>query len=119
MRLHHLALLTPDPASLAAWYASTFGLAELRRHTDEEGVRSVWLDVDGVILMVERGAGIATEPVLGWHGVYLAAEGGAREEWLGRLRQAGVEPHHATSYTLYVRDPEGNVVGISAYPQLL
>lgn len=119
MRLHHLALLSPDPAGLASWYTSTFGLPELRRHADGHGVRSVWLDVDGVILMVERSVGVATEPALGWHGVYLAAEGGSREEWVGRLRRAGVEPHHSTSYTLYLRDPEGNVVGLSSYPTFL
>lgn len=107
MRLHHLAVLGPDPAGLAAFYAAMLGLPELRRAHDDTGVRAVWLDADGVILMFERGA-------LGQNGVIVfASRPGSAAEWRARL---GPAFDGRTDYTMYGRDPEGNRFGVSSFP---
>lgn len=126
MRVHHIALKTADPVALAAWYGGVFGLPELSRSADGAGIRSVWLDLEGTILMIERAdapgavsaalAGTDVPTGVGWHGVYFVAEAGARASWLARFAAVGVSPFHRTASTLYVRDPDGNVVGVSAYP---
>ena len=55
MRVHHIALVTPNVATIAGFYRELLEVKESARHHDEQGLRSVWLDLDGVILMVERG----------------------------------------------------------------
>jgi glyoxylase I family protein len=115
MRIHHLALLTPDPLALAAFYRDLLGVPELRVHRDDAGVRSVWLDLDGVILMVERGvAHDAAAPASGWDALLLAAEPGSGPAWIARLGERLIG---RTAYTLYARDPDGNRFGVSSYPE--
>jgi glyoxylase I family protein len=110
MRIHHIALVTRDPVGLAAFYAGTLDLREIRRNDDDAGVRSVWLDAGGTILMFERGEG------RGWDGVMFATEPGSRARWAARFGDAG---DGGTAYTLYARDPDGNRFGVSSYPDPL
>ena len=43
MQLHHLALGASDVAALAGFYASVFGLEQVREHRRDDGtLRSVW-----------------------------------------------------------------------------
>jgi catechol 2,3-dioxygenase-like lactoylglutathione lyase family enzyme len=107
MRLHHVALFTPHPSHLASFYAEIFGLDVTRVNDDAAGVRSVWLQSDATILMVERGE-------RGRNGVLVfAAEPGSAPHWSARF--AGIEDG-ATEFTLYARDPDGNRCGVSSYP---
>ena len=39
-----------------------------------------------------------------------------RDAWEAHLTAAGLAIAHRTDYTLYVRDPEGNRVGLSHWP---
>jgi glyoxylase I family protein len=39
-----------------------------------------------------------------------------RDDWERRLAGAGVPVVHRTAYTIYVRDPEGNRIGLSHWP---
>lgn len=122
MPIHHVALKSAEPARLAGWYGRVLGLAELRRFEDARGVRSVWLDLGGSILMVERAEGErSADPIRGWgwHGVYLQAEPGAGGAWVDRARAQGVESTHQTRFTVYFVDPDGNEVGVSSYPELI
>jgi glyoxylase I family protein len=88
--------------------------------------RSVWLDVgDGAFLALERvtGGATAAEDAAraerpGLHLVALRIERAAREAWVRRLAAAGVAVEARTAFTLYVRDPEGNRVGLSHWPQM-
>jgi catechol 2,3-dioxygenase-like lactoylglutathione lyase family enzyme len=107
LRIHHVAVLGPDPAALAAFYAALLELPELARHADAVGTRAVWLDASGTTLMFERGA-------RGQNGVLVfAAEPGSAPRWLDRL---GAHSDGRTAYTLYGRDPDGNRFGVSSYP---
>jgi catechol 2,3-dioxygenase-like lactoylglutathione lyase family enzyme len=125
---HHLAIQVRDLAALERFYRETLGLAELRRWPARDGAgageRSVWLDTgSGAFIALERVSGGATaneDPSRGerpgLHLVALGIERGARAEWERRLAAAGVPIETRTAFTLYVRDPEGNRVGLSHWP---
>jgi catechol 2,3-dioxygenase-like lactoylglutathione lyase family enzyme len=107
VRIHHVALRSADVARLERFYAATLGLAVLRR---DEARGSVWLDAEGVVLMIER-----AEP-----GEALVAEGSMelvafavddKEAWRDRVGPVEAE----TAHTLYFRDPDGRRVAVSDY----
>ncbi len=114
MPVHHVALRSPDPLTLAGFYAAALDLREIRRAEDEAGVCSVWLDLGGSILMVERGAAHAQDS--GWDGLFLEAEAGSGATWEARWAGMGVVATGRTDFTLYARDPEGNRLGVSSFP---
>jgi catechol 2,3-dioxygenase-like lactoylglutathione lyase family enzyme len=126
---HHLAIQVRDLAAVETFYAATLGLKVAKRWPAKDGAgeRSVWLDVGdgaGSFLALERVAGgptAAEEPARGerpgLHLIALRIERGARADWERRLAAAGVAVEARTAYTLYVRDPEGNRVGLSHWPE--
>lgn len=137
--VHHLAIQVRDLATVERFYGGALGLKVLRRWPAEKsdgggagpsgggagtGDRSVWLDTgDGSFLALEvvaAGPTAAEDPARGerpgLHLVALRIAAGERSQWQERLAQAGVEIYHRTPYTLYVRDPEGNRVGLSHHP---
>ena len=119
-RLHHVALGSRDVGRLAEFYARTFGLAELRRFSTPEGaLRSIWLDLGGLILMVEhtdepsrRVEGVGAGPFL------LAFQVSPAERWRieSALEGAGVPIESRTDFTSYARDPDDNRFGFTHYP---
>lgn len=117
MPVHHLALRSLDPSALAAYYQQALGLLELRRASDPDGLYSVWLDLGGAILMIERGARPGVDA--GWDGMFLTAAPGSGQAWLERWAAAGVAVGGQTAFTLYARDPEGNRFGVSSFPEPL
>ena len=48
-------------------------------------------------------------------GAFLARS--EREAWIAKLAQAGYPVYQQTEHTIYVRDPEGNRIGLSHWPQ--
>jgi hypothetical protein len=75
--------------------------------------RSVWLDAGGTILMLEiRDEGEPALPTGSKELVAFTIEAGLRE----RLLEAGIPIEARTSYTLYLRDPDGRRIGLSSYP---
>jgi catechol 2,3-dioxygenase-like lactoylglutathione lyase family enzyme len=126
---HHLAIQVRALAAVEPFYRDVLGLRVLRRWPARDGgpgERSVWLDTgDGSFLALEVVVG--AEPTAaeesaqraarpGLHLVALRIERAAREEWERRLAAAGVPVEARTAFTLYVRDPEGNRVGLSHWP---
>lgn len=105
---------------VAAFYREVLGLSEIARHADETGaLRSIWLDLGGAILMVERTNepprrvdGVGAGPFL----IALAVEPAAREALERALEAAGSPIETRTRHSSYARDPEGNRVAISHYP---
>lgn len=123
--LHHLAIRVRDLAAAEQFYRGLLGLAVVRRWpaANGDGERSIWVDAgDGAFLALERIAG--AEHGHGDEdgdddGLFLVALRIAvadREQWKERLAGAGVAVYHQTRFTIYVRDPEGNRVGLSHYP---
>lgn len=118
---HHVAVCVRDLARAEAFYGGVLGLPVLRRWSDGGGrPRSVWLDAGGdTFLAIERAE--RTEPLRddsapGWHCVALRIGRGEREAWRERLSRAGHPVERETDFTLYVRDPEGALVGLSHWP---
>ena len=118
--LHHVALGAADVALVAAFYRERFGLVEIaRHHTPDGALRSIWLDLGGAVLMVER----SSEPPRSCHigrGPFLLAfrvtvKDRARLE--AELEARGVPVESRTEFSSYFRDPEGNRVAISHHPE--
>jgi len=94
----------------------------LRRWPTADGraERSLWLDLgQGAFLALERGDGPGPAKADGAPGLHVLALGIARSEraaWSAHLTAAGHPVYHETEHTLYVRDPEGNRVALSHWP---
>ena len=120
MRLHHLALGAHDVEGIARFYCEVLGLSEeCRHHTEDGSLRSIWLDLGGARLMIERT--VAERP---WvegvgKGAFLIAIGGTEQEraaFEAAVKAAGSVIEERTAYTSYARDPEGNRIAVSNYP---
>jgi glyoxylase I family protein len=120
--VHHIAVKVADLARAEAFYVGVLGLSVLRRWPSSDGTqdRSVWLDVGGgAFLALERSEVSLDKPenASGIHLVALRMRREEREAWRARLARAGCAIYHQTDYTLYLRDPEGNRVGLSHWPE--
>lgn len=119
--LHHVALGSRDVAALARFYAALLNIAERQRHLDEHGeLRSVWLDLAGVLLMIERAAPAAERPRvegvgLGPFLLAFRADAAGRKAFEERAEGLGASIESRSPYTSYLRDPEGNRVAVSEY----
>ncbi|WP_437679944.1 VOC family protein [Sorangium sp. So ce131] len=121
--VHHLAVVVRDLERAEAFYAGVLGLPVVRRWEDQAGMpRSVWLGLgSGAFLAVERAAASGpTRPdeAPGWHCVALGIAPSEREAWRCRLAAAGVHIERESAYSMYARDPEGNLVALSHYPHV-
>ena len=125
--LHHVAVRVRDLAAAERFYCGVLGLAVLRRWPAADGAaeRSIWVDTgDGAFLALEtadeHGDGSQTGDEAGdeagWFLVALRIGVGERSDWKERLLRAGVAVYQQTRFTIYVRDPEGNRVGLSHWP---
>ncbi len=122
--LHHAAVACVDLGRCEAFYRDVLGLAVLRRWpaAGGQGDRSVWLSTGAGFLALER----ADHPVeegpfehvpAGWHVVALAIRRADRGAWERRLAGAGVRLARRTPFSLFFRDPEGNRVALSHWPE--
>jgi catechol-2,3-dioxygenase len=122
--VHHIAVLVRDLAVMETFYREVLGLPVLRR----DGQRSVWLDLGaGAFLALETSpvSAAAAAPATagddgerpGLHLLALRIARDERDAWARRFAEAGVDVYRRTAYTLYVRDPEGNRLGVSHFPE--
>lgn len=131
--LHHIALGVAEVEEIAAFYREVFGLKECTRHLYEDGgLRSIWLDMGGPILMIEHAQSlegqpgeVATRRVLQpgdsvGEGLFLltfaVADAAARRAVEQRAEAAGHAIESRSDFSSYFRDPEGNRVAVSHYP---
>jgi glyoxylase I family protein len=119
--VHHLAVKVTDLARAESFYVGVLGLPVLRRWPLAAGVgdRSLWLDLGaGVFLALERAESGAdkSETAAGLHLVALRIPRSERDAWAAKLAHAGHAVYQRTDYTIYVRDPEGNRIGLSHWP---
>lgn len=123
--VHHIALLVRDLAASEYFYGQVLGLPVLRRwpNHDERTERSIWFDLgQGAFLAVEVNPLPHQEtpepsPPSGWHLLALSIARCEREAWRERLLRACYPCTEESPYTLYCRDPEGNRVGLSHWPE--
>ncbi len=120
---HHLAIQVYDLERALAFYRDVLGFPELQRHLRDDGsLRSVWVSLpDGGFLALEA----CPEPprqepyrrsTPGYLLLALRIDAEARNDVERELVSQGVEIVHRTRWTLYVRDPEGNRIGLSHHP---
>jgi len=121
--IHHVAVKVASLSLSEAFYVGVLGLPVLRRWPlpDGSGERSLWLDLgSGAFLALERAdkeSPAKPEGATGIHLLALSIPRGEREAWVARLTQAGHPVYQQTDYTFYVRDPEGNRIGLSHWPE--
>jgi catechol 2,3-dioxygenase-like lactoylglutathione lyase family enzyme len=112
-RLHHFALRVSDCERALGFYSGLLDLPEVRRIEDGGVLRAIWVAVGEAVIMLEkslRGAGPAEGS-----GHVLALEIQDLGQWEARLAAAGVPIDDRTAETLFVRDPDGHRVGLSAH----
>jgi catechol 2,3-dioxygenase-like lactoylglutathione lyase family enzyme len=121
-RLHHLALGSADVERLAAFYEEALGLPVVARHGNEQGVlRSIWLDLGGSLLMLEHTEEPRPRVATLGAGLFLLALRVAAHELPAlesRLAARGHAIESRTAFTSYLRDPDGNRIGLSHYPDV-
>jgi protein-L-isoaspartate(D-aspartate) O-methyltransferase len=122
---HHLAVQVTDLAAAERFYHGVLGLPVIKRWPYEDGragERSLWLSVGpDTFVALERCAQPAAatsfkDPQARLHLFALRIAPQDRTAWEQKLREAGVEIVHRSRWTLYVRDPDGNRIGLSHHP---
>ena len=128
--ISHFAIRVLDLAAAERFYCGVLGLPVRRRWPNPTGSgdRSLWLetgDSAGTFLALE----VSAAPELGTSGdatrnsehgghhlLALRITSGQRTTFEARLSAAGVAVSHRTAFTIYFKDPEGNFLGLSHYP---
>ena len=123
---HHLAIQVKDLSAAERFYVEALGLRVLRRWPWEDGrpgERAVWLSVgagEEFLALescdVDRPPTPFRDPHGGLHLLALRITAAERAGWEQKLAARGVEIVHRTRWSLYVRDPEGNRIGLSHFP---
>ena len=116
---HHVAIQVRDVEKVTAFYVRVLGLAEVKRfHRDDGSLRSVWVNAGKgpAFFAIEHAPDLAPAGTLGFSMVALCIDASARAAITAELTRAGVAIEKQSGWTLYVRDPEGNLVGLSHHP---
>jgi len=124
--VHHLAIQCRDLTSMVRFYQRVLRLPVERRWPsarpeDQGGDRSVWLRGGTSVIALERVDGEPAHPTwqseqAGLHLLALEIAWQNRGIWLAHLAHCGVEVVFESAWTIYVRDPEGNRIGLSHFP---
>lgn len=143
--VHHIAIQTHNLARMESFYCGVLGLPCIARHKTADGFqeRSIWVSLSSAgsgagesFLAIERVPSdllqkSATDPTsepevrqavemqnaAGYLLLALGIERSARMPFIERLTTAGFAIYHQTAYTIYVRDPDGNRLALSHYPE--
>lgn len=117
----HVAVVTHDLHASERFYVGALGLPVLVRYEDEAGKhRSTWVGLDGAFLALERAS--LTGPqrddaAPGLHCLALRIRSSERNAWRTHLASLGIVIERESKFSLYVRDPDGVLVGLSHYPE--
>lgn len=115
MRIHHIALRTRDVERLCRFYEHVFGLHRVRVQPGH----SVWLDLEGSLLMVEQATDREPSVPAGSQDLLaFSVTQAGRDQVSARLAERTVRIEHETEHTTYFRDPDGRRVAVSSYPIL-
>jgi catechol 2,3-dioxygenase-like lactoylglutathione lyase family enzyme len=120
LSVHHFAVVVRDLARAEAFYVGVLGLPVLTRWSDDAGApRSIWVSLGSAFLAIERAA--ASEPrraddAPGLHCMALAIKPEERAGFRNRLEAAGFPIEKESSFSIYFRDPDQNLVALSHYP---
>ena len=118
-RLDHVSINVRDRTAAIAWYRDTFGLAQRNEPTDDS--EPVFMGAFGTCIAlfqskVESPPRAPESSGLRHVAFELSAEG--LEEARRRLTETGVAfrpEDHGNALSLYVPDPDGNVIELTTY----
>lgn len=118
---HHVAVQVKDVERVARFYVE-LGLPELKRfHREDGSLRSIWVALqsapaaEGPFLAVEHlPSGARGEQ--GFSMVAMRVAPADRVNIVAHLAARGITIERETGWTVYIRDPEGNLVGLSHHP---
>jgi len=121
---HHVAVQVHDVAKVAAFYTEMLKLPELQRfHRDDGSLRSIWIGTSNQpqsgppsFIAIEGIRPQTPEGALGYSMVALRIDPSQRKAIVSELGRRGIHLERETAWTMYVRDPEGNLVGLSHHP---
>jgi len=105
-----------------AFYGGVLGLEVVTRHVDAAGApRAVWLRVGdrAAFLALERATAsgpLRDDGAPGLHCLAFPIDPGSRQAWRDHLTESGYPVIRETSFTVYVRDPDGCLVALSHHP---
>ena len=123
--LHHIAIKGTNVPLLEQFYNRVLGLKvdDVQRHTSGTK-RSVWLKSEKIIIMLEeietnqqplpQKSSVAEKP--GLHLLAFEIARHEREQWKKRLDLHGVTIDAESEFSIYFRDPEGNALALTHYP---
>lgn len=121
---HHVAVQVRDVARVAAFYVERLKLPELQRfHREDGSLRSIWVATsssarpEAGFIAIEEIRPQTPPGALGYSMVALRIEAGQRKAIVEELARAGLPIERETAWTMYLRDPEGNLVGLSHHPE--
>lgn len=121
LSVHHLAVVVADLARAEAFYTGVLGLSVVKRWEDEAGApRSVWVSLGSAFLAIERAGTMGprrADEAPGHHCVAFAIAKTEREAFRDRLVGAGFPIERESPYSIYTRDPDGNLIAFSHYPE--
>ncbi|MCZ8155622.1 MAG: VOC family protein [Leptospira sp.] len=111
--LHHIAIGTPYVSNLADFYLLLPNSVKKNEffETIDGSLRSIWIEFDGFILMIEHGEKKGAKALVF---AYNDAD-----DKLWEIFLSSIKPSHRTDYTVYFHDPDGNLLGVSSYPTRL
>ena len=120
---HHVAVQVHDVAKVAAFYIELLKLPELQRfHRDDGSLRSIWVSASNQqpgehgFIAIEGIRPATPEGALGYSMVALRIDAAQRKQIVLELGRRGLQVERETGWTMYLRDPEGNLVGLSHHP---
>jgi len=121
LRAHHLAVVVRDLDASERFYCGVLGLPIIQRWQTPEGLpRSIWVSLgDTSFLAIERASAEApkrADEAPGLHCLAFAIHRSERESYRARLTAAGHPIERETRFTLYTRDPDGALIGLSHHP---
>ena len=125
MKVHHIALRSPQPERVRDFYSQIIGL----RQVFQQAPRTWWLALDdaqgadpaaaefpSAVLMIERAEPGEPGPLPGGQDLLaFAVSADQRAALVAQLHQNDVVIEAETGYTSYFRDPDGRRVGISCF----
>lgn len=123
---HHVAVQVRDVANVARFYVETLGLPELKRfHRDDGSLRSIWIGAssgatEGPFLAIEQAGGsspAAPPAPVGFSMVAFKIDASKRAGLVQTFQRLEVPIEKETGWTIYIRDPEGNLIGLSHHPE--
>ncbi|EKO16749.1 VOC family protein [Leptospira kirschneri] len=105
--IHHIAIGSPNIEALEKFYESLPGLKKIRvNKNSDDSLRSIWFTAGDTILMLEFDHFPKGPKALIFSAFDLISEDlETLPKWI-----------QETEYTKYFKDPDGNLLGYSSYP---